>query len=145
MRPLLVPGETCAALVDVERSGVLVYGQDFYRAFYDACCKAERTILMAGWQFACSTQLVRGDEIAACRYPHTLLDLLTTLCDERPDLHVYMLPWDSSPVFAFEREPMQRLRLRLRGHDRIHWHMDHMHPAGAAHHQKLFVVDRAIA
>ena len=49
MRPLLVPGETCASLIDVDRSGVLVDGKDFYRAFYDACCKAERTILMAGW------------------------------------------------------------------------------------------------
>jgi len=145
MRPLLVPGETCAALVGVERSGVLVDGRDFYRAFYDACCQAERTILMAGWQFSCSTQLVRGEDAESCTYPRTLLELLTTLCEERPDLNVYMLPWDSSPVFAFEREPMQRLRLRLQGHDRIHWKMDHMHPSGASHHQKLFVVDRAIA
>jgi phosphatidylserine/phosphatidylglycerophosphate/cardiolipin synthase-like enzyme len=145
MRPLLVPGETCAALVKADRAGVLVDGRDFYRAFYDACCKAERTILMAGWQFSCSVELVRGDDACNCPYPRTLLELLTTLCEERPDLHVYMLPWDSSPVFAFEREPLQKLKLRLKGHPRIHWKMDNMHPAGASHHQKLFIVDRAIA
>jgi phospholipase D1/2 len=145
VRPLLVPGETCGALVDVDRAGVLVDGKDFYRAFYDACCKAERTILMAGWQFSCNVELVRGDDAACRKYPLTLIELLSALCEERPDLNVYMLPWDSSPVFAFEREPLQRLRLRLKGHPRIHWKMDHMHPAGASHHQKLFIVDRAIA
>ncbi len=145
MSPLLVPGETCASLVEVERAGVLVDGRDFYRAFYDACCQAERTILMAGWQFSCSTELVRGEDAAHCRYPTTLLDLLTALCEERPELEIYMLPWDSSPVFTFEREPLQRLKLRMNGHQRIHWKMDNMHPAGASHHQKLFVVDRGIA
>jgi phospholipase D1/2 len=145
MRPLLVPGETCASLVGVDRAGVLVDGKDFYKAFYDACCAAERTILMAGWQFSCNVELVRGDDAACCKYPRTLIELLVALCEERPDLNVYMLPWDSSPVFAFEREPLQRLRLRLKGHPRIHWKMDNMHPAGASHHQKLFIVDRAVA
>lgn len=145
MRPLLVPGETCAALVGVERSGILVDGRDFYRAFYDACCQAQRTILMAGWQFSCGVELVRGEDAAGCRYPTTLIELLSALCEERPELHVYMLPWDSSPVFAFEREPLQRLKLRVKGHPRIHWKMDNMHPAGASHHQKLFIIDRGIA
>ncbi|HEY5927595.1 MAG TPA: phospholipase D-like domain-containing protein [Kofleriaceae bacterium] len=145
MRPLLVPGETCGALVESDRSGVLVDGKDFYRAFYDACCKAERTILMAGWQFSSNVKLVRGDDAKCCEYPNTLLELLTTLCEERSDLNVYMLPWDSSPVFAFEREPMQKLKLKLKGHNRIHWKMDNMHPAGASHHQKMFIVDRGIA
>jgi phosphatidylserine/phosphatidylglycerophosphate/cardiolipin synthase-like enzyme len=56
-----------------------------------------------------------------------------------------MLPWDSSPIFTFEREPLQRLRFRLKGHRRIHWKMDNCHPPGASHHQKLIVIDRAIA
>jgi phosphatidylserine/phosphatidylglycerophosphate/cardiolipin synthase-like enzyme len=124
---------------------VLVDGRDFYRAFYDAACQAQHSILMAGWQFSCNTQLVRGEDAEHCSYPRTLLELLSHLCEERPDLHVYMLPWDSSPVFTFEREPLQRLRLWLKGHRRIRWKMDNMHPAGASHHQKLFIIDRAIA
>ena len=51
-RPLLVPGETCAAIVPNSRGGLLVDGRDFYRAFYDAACKARHSILMAGWQFS---------------------------------------------------------------------------------------------
>lgn len=145
MPPLLVPGETCAALVSNSRGGVLVDGRDFYRAFYDAACQAQHSILMAGWQFSSGVELVRGAEAECCEYPTGLIDLLAELCRQRPALHVYMLPWDSSPVFAFEREPLQRLRLHLKGHPRIHWKMDNCHPPGASHHQKLVVVDRAIA
>lgn len=144
-RSLLVPGETCATVVQHSRGGVLVDGRDFYRAFYDAACQAQRSILMAGWQFSSSVELVRGADASSCTLPTQLIDFLSELCKQRPDLHVYMLPWDSSPIFTFEREPLQRLKFHLKGHDRIHWRMDNCHPAGASHHQKLIVIDRAIA
>ncbi len=144
-RPLLVPGETCAAVVANSRGGLLVDGRDFYRAFYEAACKAQSSILMAGWQFSSSVELVRGADATSCTLPTKLIDFLSELCRQRPDLHVYMLPWDSSPVFTFEREPLQRLRLHLKGHKRIHWKMDNCHPPGASHHQKLIAIDRSIA
>jgi len=144
-RNLLVPGETCATLINDTRGGLLVDGHDFYRAFYDAACQAEHSILMAGWQFSSDVELVRGDEAARCKLPTRLIDLLAELCKRKPNLHVYMLPWDSSPIFTFEREPLQRLKLHMRGHKRIHWKMDNCHPPGASHHQKLIVVDRGIA
>jgi phosphatidylserine/phosphatidylglycerophosphate/cardiolipin synthase-like enzyme len=144
-KPLLIPGETCASLAANSRGGLLVDGRDFYRAFYEAACKAERAILMAGWQFSSSVELVRGDDVTSCDLPTTLIDFLAELCKRRPALNVYMLPWDSSPVFTFEREPLQRLRFRLKGHPRIHWKMDNCHPPGASHHQKLIAIDRSIA
>jgi phosphatidylserine/phosphatidylglycerophosphate/cardiolipin synthase-like enzyme len=142
---LLVPGETCATVLESSRGGLLVDGRDFYRAFYDAACQAEHSILMAGWQFTSSVELVRGPEAACCELPTKLIDLLAELCKRKPKLNVYMLPWDSSPVFTFEREPLQRLKLHLKGHKRIHWKMDNCHPPGASHHQKLIIIDRAIA
>jgi phosphatidylserine/phosphatidylglycerophosphate/cardiolipin synthase-like enzyme len=144
-RPLLVPGETCAAVVANSRGGVLVDGRDFYRAFYEAACKAQSSILMAGWQFSSSVELVRGGDAVSCKLPTKLIDFLAELCRQRRDLHVYMLPWDSSPVFTFEREPLQRLRFHLKGHPRIHWKMDNCHPPGASHHQKLVAIDRSVA
>jgi phosphatidylserine/phosphatidylglycerophosphate/cardiolipin synthase-like enzyme len=144
-KPLLIPGETCASIVANSRGGLLVDGRDFYRAFYEAACNAQRTIVMAGWQFSSGVELVRGDDATACDLPTTLIDFLAELCKRRPDLNIYMLPWDSSPVFTFEREPLQRLRFYLKGHPRIHWKMDNCHPPGASHHQKLIAIDRAIA
>jgi phospholipase D1/2 len=144
-RPILVAGETCATVLPSSRGGVLVDGHDFYRAFYEAACAAQHSILMTGWQFSTKVELLRGDEASDCPLPTQLLDFLSELCKQRPELQVYMLPWDSSPIFAFEREPLQQLRFHVRGHRRIHWKMDNCHPPGASHHQKLIVVDRAIA
>ncbi|HLL21633.1 MAG TPA: phospholipase D-like domain-containing protein [Kofleriaceae bacterium] len=141
----MVPGLSCAEMFPDTRSGVLVDGRTFYKAVYEACCQAEHTILMTGWQFASKVELVRGDDATTCELPTTFVDFLRALCEKKPQLHIYLLAWDSSAVFTFEREPLQRLKFQLRGHERIHWKMDNKHPRGASHHQKLIVVDRAIA
>jgi phospholipase D1/2 len=144
-RPLLVPGETCATVVESSSAGLLIDGRDFYRAVYDACSQAQRTIFMAGWQFASDVELLRGEDATDCAYPSTFLEFLRALCERKPELEIFLLPWDSSPVFALEREPLQRLKFWLQGHRRIHWRMDNRHPPGASHHQKLIVIDRSLA
>lgn len=144
-RSLLVPGETCATLIEAGESGLLVDGREFYKQVYEACCAAKRTIYMAGWQFASDVELVRGEDAKSCKHPTTFLPFLRSLCEANPELEIFLLPWDSSPVFAFEREPWQRLKFRLHGHKRIHWKMDNAHPPSASHHQKLIAVDRAVA
>ncbi|HEU0030497.1 MAG TPA: phospholipase D-like domain-containing protein [Kofleriaceae bacterium] len=145
MTKLLVPGLTCGKLMTAPHSGLLVDGRDFYKAVYDACCKAERTIMMAGWQFETEVELVRGEDADGCEHPPQLIPFLRSLCEHKPDLQVYILAWDASPVFVFEREPLQRWKFRRHGHERIHYKMDNAHPTGASHHQKMIIVDRAIA
>ncbi len=144
-RALLVPGETCATLIDAPTAGLLVDGHAFFRAVYETCCKARKTIYMAGWQFASDVELLRGEDANQCGHPTQFLPFLRSLCEANPELDIYLLPWDSSPVFTFEREKWQRLKFRLKGHKRIHWKMDNAHPPGASHHQKLICVDRAVA
>jgi phosphatidylserine/phosphatidylglycerophosphate/cardiolipin synthase-like enzyme len=141
----LIPGLSCAEVFGSEKSGVLVDGRDFYKAVYEACCKAERTILMTGWQFASKVELVRGEDATNCDLPTTFVEFLRALCEKKPDLQIYLLAWDASAVFTFEREPLQQLKFHIKGHKRIHWKMDNKHPRGASHHQKLICVDRAIA
>lgn len=145
MTRLLIPGLTCASVHETPASGLLVDGHDFYKAIYEACVRAERSILMAGWQFASKVALVRGDEANGCELPTHLVAMLAELCERKPQLEVHLLAWDASAVFAFERVPLQWLLFKLRGHERIHYKMDNAHPTGASHHQKLIVVDRAIA
>lgn len=145
MTPLLLPGFTCASVHGAPASGLLIDGRDYYKAVYDAFVVAKRSILMAGWQFENSVALLRGTDADGCDHDVHLIVLLRELCEARPELEVYILAWDSSPVFAFERIPLQKLLFKLRGHERIHFKMDNMHPTGASHHQKLIVVDRAIA
>jgi phospholipase D1/2 len=145
MTQILVPGSSCAVLADSPRSGLLVDGHDYYRAVYDACRQAKRTILMLGWQFDSSVELLRGDEAEDAEHPVALLKFLATLCEQRPELEVRILTWRSSPVFALEREPFQSLTFRLRSHKNLRFELDECHPVGASQHQKAVIVDRSIA
>jgi phosphatidylserine/phosphatidylglycerophosphate/cardiolipin synthase-like enzyme len=56
-----------------------------------------------------------------------------------------MLAWDYSVLYALEREWMQRLKFDWKTSDRIRFMFDDAHAAGASHHQKFVIVDRAIA
>lgn len=67
-------------MVSADRAGVLVDGADYYRAFYWAARRAERYILMSGWQFDSGVQLVRGDEAAAGEEVR-FLKFLNGLCE----------------------------------------------------------------
>lgn len=145
MTDLLVSGVTCASEHAPAKSGLLVDGRDYYKAVYDACCQAERTIVMAGWQFDHDIALLRGDDAKNAPCPVRLIRFLRELCLRKPQLEVHLLVWGGSPVFLFERVPFQSLMFRLRGHPRIHYRTDHAHPTAASQHQKLVIVDRAIA
>jgi phosphatidylserine/phosphatidylglycerophosphate/cardiolipin synthase-like enzyme/uncharacterized membrane protein YdjX (TVP38/TMEM64 family) len=48
-------------------------------------------------------------------------------------------------VFALEREPLPTLKLGWRTHRRVHFRLDKQHPVGASHHQKIVVIDDALA
>jgi phospholipase D1/2 len=142
---ILTPGESCALTTTAPRSGLLVDGRDYYRAVYDVCAQARRSILMLGWQFDSRMRLLVGDDAQDADYPVELLAFLGALCDERPELRVYLLSWKSSPLFAFEREPFQKLTFRLRSHPNLRFELDDTHPVTASQHQKMVVVDRSIA
>ena len=70
---------------------------------------------------------------------------LNALVSHRQRLHVYILNWDFSVLFALEREPLPKLKFGLRSHRRVHFRLDGHHPIGASHHQKIVVVDDAVA
>jgi phospholipase D1/2 len=146
MTKLLELGVTCSTLaLDSPRSGLLIDGRDFYRAAYQAMRAARRSIVMAGWQFDTSVELLRGDDADGAGTPLGLLEFLCALCEERPELEIHLLAWEASAAFTFEREPLQKLRFQWRGHKRVHFRMDNNTPTGGSQHQKLVIIDRSIA
>jgi len=146
MSALCESGVTCSSLfTDVPRSGLLIDGRDFYRAVFEAMRAARRSIVIAGWQFDTSVELLRGEEAEAAGLPVSFLQLLCALCDRRPELEIHLLAWEASAAFTFEREPLQKLRFQMRGHERVHFRMDNCHPTGGSHHQKIVAIDRSIA
>lgn len=129
-----VPAERGAFLIDVDA---------YFRAFAAAAEQARHSIVIAGWDFNGQVALwrePRGGEV-----PAEIGPFLRYLVERHEDLHVYVLEWDFSALYALDREILPRYRWDWRDHERIHFELDGCHPIGCSHHQKIVVVDDAIA
>ena len=129
----------------ITAAGLLVDGDDYYRAFYEAAQKAEKYILLAGWQFDADACLLRGAEVEGTTLPVTLLKYLDALCKRNENLRIYMLAWDFHAVFALEREWMQEFRFNWITSDRLTFLFDSNHAEQGSHHQKFVVIDGQLA
>lgn len=125
--------------------GILVDGDDYYRAIFEAGQQAEDYILLAGWQFDTDACLLRGAEAEHAPLPVSLLAYLNALCERKPALRIYVLAWDFHVVFALEREWLQDLRFQWLTNERLQFLFDAHHVAGGSHHQKFVVVDGSLA
>jgi len=86
---------------------VLVDARDYYRAFYRAARRARQYIAITGWQFDSNVALMRGGDAHEAGEAR-MLPLLRELCEQNPELHIYILAWDFSLLLALEREWMQQ-------------------------------------
>jgi phospholipase D1/2 len=105
---------------------------------------ARRSVLIVGWDVDSRVRLVPEDE-PADGHPPTLLAFLNAVLSRKPELRVHVLGWDFSMIYAFEREALPAYKFGWRGHRRLHFALDAVHPQLASHHQKLVVVDDQIA
>ncbi len=125
----------------VRSVGLLVDGDDYYRAFYQAALRARRYIVLAGWQFDSEACLLRGPDAEKAELPVTMKAFLDALCDRTPELHIRILAWDFHTVFALEREWMQQLVFNWSTNERFEFRFDNTHVDSGCHHQKFVVID----
>jgi len=142
MQDILIPGINCCEISEVEETGLLVDGSDYYRAFCAAAETAERYILLSGWQFDSDAQLLRDDGLGG---EWTLISFLNRLCESKNDLRVYILAWNFSVFYCVDREWLQSWYFKWSSHESIQFCFDSCHPFGASHHQKYVVVDGRMA
>jgi phospholipase D1/2 len=128
--------------VRAERVSYLIDADAYFRALVAALLRAERSVFILGWDVDARTRLPdpwhRGQTLSLRR-------LLDRLARRRPRLRIRVLGWDFAPLFALERQPFPRLHLGLRTHPHVVFVADAQHPHGASHHQKVVVIDDAIA
>ena len=142
--PLLRPGRTCWTISPAEDSGLLIDGRDYFREFARAAREARRHILLAGWQFDTTVSLLRGKDRPDPREDVRLLPFLRDLCRKNPELRIYLLCWDYSPAFYFQREWLQDYKFNWASRGRIFFRFDDRHPLGGSHHQKFAVIDGSL-
>jgi len=133
----------CHRLATAHRAAFIVDGEAYFRALYESFRRAKRHIFIIGWDLHSDLQLVRDD--VEHRYPARLGAFLDRLVSEKVGLHVYLLSWDFAMIYAMEREFFPRYKLKWRTRRRINFCLDGHHPMGASQHQKVVVVDDAVA
>ncbi len=121
---------------------VLVDADAYFRAFAQAAAQARHSLLILAWDINSRIRLVPDDSLAPL--PATLGPFLEGLLAREPQLHIRLLLWDYSFIYLAEREALPALRFG-RTHRRLHFALDDRLPAGASHHQKIVVVDDAVA
>jgi phospholipase D1/2 len=142
---ILCPNRNSWRIERAERAAVLIDAACYFGALRKSLIKARSTVFVVGWDIDSRTKLVGESGRADDEYPEGFIDLLTALVNERPQLRVHLLVWDYSVLFALERELFPSISLRWRMPRQIRYCLDDDLPAGAAHHQKIVVVDDAIA
>ena len=143
-RPICVEGWNTSQRVRASRLAVLVDGDAYFHAFVEAASRARESIMIIGWDIQAATRLLPAERMPD-GLPSTLREFLNALLAERRRLHAYLLEWDYSLVFALERELLPTLQLGWWSHRRLDFRLDGQHPLGACHHQKVVVVDDAVA
>ncbi len=141
-RSLFQPGHNCWRVENAQRAAFLIDGDIYFTSFVEAARKAKRSILISGWDFHSRTRLL-------CRDPQDceleLGDFLNDLASRNRHLHIHILIWDYPVIFGLDREWAPFYGLGWQPHRRVHFRYDNTHPTGGSHHQKIVVVDDAVA
>ncbi|MDX1480664.1 MAG: phospholipase D-like domain-containing protein [Woeseiaceae bacterium] len=133
----------CWRVARADSFGWCVDGEDYFAAVRDAIGRAEREILIVGWDIDSRVELIRDENHE--HYPSALCETLQQLVDATDELCVRVLSWDFAVVYVLERELMPARAFGWKESERLHFHLDGEHPTGASHHQKIVIVDGALA
>lgn len=143
---LLIPGDTCRRTARADRFAYIVDGADYFRHCKAAMLRAQHRIILIGWDFNMRMTFERGGKTLPG--PNQLGAFLRRLVRLRPTLEIYLLRSNLRLLPAFEGiwgdyTPVSLLNWL--GGERLHFAIDGAHPTGAVHHQKIVVIDDAVA
>ncbi len=139
---LFDPGRNCWRIEGAERAAFLIDADSYFKAFVAAARRAQRSILITGWDFHSRTRLLcedeRGRELELGKF-------LNDLVRRKRGLQIHILIWDYPMIFGLDREWAPIYGFGWKPRRRIQFRYDNTHPVGASHHQKIVVIDDAVA
>lgn len=142
---ILEENDTCWRLAGCRRVRVLIDGADYFLALRRALLQAEKCVFIVGWDIDSRTSLAGPGGETGDDLPITFGEFLTELVNRRPGLKIYLLLWDYSMLYALERESLPEIKLNWSTPLQISVCLDDVLPIGACHHQKVVVIDDALA
>ncbi|MBI2202570.1 MAG: phospholipase [Candidatus Rokubacteria bacterium] len=141
---IVQPGRNASREATAGTAGVIVDAADYFHAVYWAAERAQRSLLLSGWEFDSALPLLRGDD----RPPGAevrLVRFLDGLCERNPNLYICILAWNFHVVLAAEREWLQRMYFHWLTHEHLHFVLEDSPVSGGSMHQKFAVIDGRIA
>jgi len=141
--PILEAGRNCWRIEKADRVAFLIDGAAYFSALRRALLDARQAVHILAWDIYSELALERDpvDDGA----PVTLKGLLNHIARARRSVRVTILNWDFVMLYGMEREWLPVYKLDWDTHRRITFRLDDKHPLGASRHQKLVVIDDALA
>lgn len=140
---LLETGGNCWRIERADRFALIVDAADYFKAVKAAILNARHSVMLIGWDF--DTRIRLEPDVEEQTGPERLGRFLNWVAKRRPELQIRILKWrlgtlqtlgrGDTPLFILNWITLRRIRIKLDG----------VHPPGAAHHQKLAVIDDALA
>ncbi len=142
LTPIVVPGENVWRIARADRASVIVDAAHYYHVVRQAMSLAQRRILIIGWDFDSRIVL---EPTAPPHRRETLGQYFLRLARENPSREIAILKWSFGALKQFLRPSALIMLLRWRAKRAIRYQFDSAHPAGCSHHQKIVVIDSALA
>lgn len=140
---VLVPGQNCWRVDTAARFSVLMENEAYFDALKSSLNKAQRSIVILGWQFDPRTRLDPqsrfGDRQAEIGHQ------LRMLVKSKPDLDIRLLIWKSPLLIAASQGFYPHRAQRWFQKRLVEFRLDSPGPIGACHHQKAIIIDDAVA
>lgn len=142
------PGKNCWRVATAAKFSTIIDGADYFRVLRESLERAERLVMLVGWDFDFEIEMLPGesdeDGIAPDGLPNQMGPFLDALVDRNPDLEIYLLKWSGGALIAPGRA-LPAARIKLLSPAQVHLAFDGHHPIGASHHQKIAVIDDSLA
>ena len=142
---ILIPGDTVWRRCKAGRLAILNDAAAYFAALRQALLLATEQVYILGWDTHSLTRLVGPSGKADDDYPEELGAFLKALLNARPELRINILSWNFPALYAAEREWNSTARFTEHAPDRLRFCFDSSLPLGSAQHQKIVVIDGAIA
>ena len=111
----------------------------------EALLLATKQVYIIGWDIHSLTRFVGPSGQADDGYPEELGAFLKALLKAKPELRINILSWDFPALYAAEREWNSAAKFTSEASDRLCFCFDSSLPLGSAQHQKIVVIDGALA
>ncbi len=171
---ILQIGRNCWRICRADKLAILFDGVRYSSSLNNSLPLAQQQLLILTWGIYSQQRLLPEAIKKKNHLSLTQKQILTQLLKQKPGLHVNILSWDFTQLSALQSSlqlsplklsPLQLSSLKLsslklssmgsewlpiynpacKSHNRLKFNLDNQHPQGASHHQKVVVIDDALA